>query len=276
MTIYAQTPELSAVYTLVGPDGTRAVINDTADTDYVGTFGAEGITGLDSADIRENAWPLVEADGGVHGNFWYGRRPITLTVDVVAPSANLRGNRIEKLKRATAALRGDGTLSWTTPNTGGPNQRLTFRRQQPFRVTGTWKKSCFVALVAADPRIYSTTLYTNTQTQADGFQSIYNQGDFNSPPSLKINGPGTNPTIWNGTQKITFQGLVLTAGQYIVVDLVQRTVVDQSGASRYGSIDFLNTQWWLLGPGPNQVKITWVSGNTGASTLVTSWRDAWA
>jgi hypothetical protein len=276
MTVYAQVPETSAVYTLTGPDGSRAVLNDTTDTDYVGTFNADGITGLDDAEIRENAWDLVEADGGVHGPFWLGRRPFTLTIDVTGATAQQRNARMEKVKRATNALRADGIMSWTTPNGGGPNQQISFRRQQPRRWSNVgFLKTCFLGLVAADPRIYSTTLNTNTQLQADGFQTWTNQGDYLSPPSLKINGPGTNPSVFNGTLGIIFNGLVLTAGQYVVVDLVQRTVVDQSGANRFGTVDFLNTAWWQLGPNNNSVKITWASGNTAASTLVGTWRDAW-
>lgn len=276
MTIYAQIPELSAVYTITGPDGTQAVLNDASDPSYVGTFGSDGITGLDDAEIRENAWDLVEADGGVHGPFWLGRRPITMAIDVLGVSAQDRNAKLEKLKRATNALRADGTLVWTTPNGLGPNQRLSFRRQQPRRITGAWLKTCFLSLVAADPRIYSTSIHTSTQVQADGNVSWDNQGDYYSPPSLKINGPGTNPTVtMGGTFPIVFNNLVLTAGQYVTVDLVQRTVVDQSGANRFGAVDFLNTAWWQLPPGGAAVKIQWVSGNTAASTLVGTWRDSW-
>lgn len=276
MTVYAQVPETSAVYTITGPDGSRAVLNDTTDTDYVGTFGGDGITGLDDAEIRENAWELVEADGGVHGPFWLGRRPFTLTIDVTGATPQQRNARMEKVKRATNALRADGIMSWTTPNGGGPNQQLSFRRQQPRRWTNVgFLKTCFLGLVSADPRIYSTTINTNTQLSTDGFQTWTNQGDYLSPPSLRINGPGTNPSVFNGTLGIVFNGLVLTAGQYVVVDLVQRTVVDQSGANRFGTVDFLNTAWWQLGPNTNSVKITWASGNTAASTLVGTWRDAW-
>lgn len=278
MTIYAQVPELSAVYTFVGPDGTRAVLNNAADADYVGTFSEDGeITGLDDAEIRENAEDLVEADGAVHGPFWLGRRMITCGIDVLSDTAQQRGARLEKLKRATAALRADGTLSWTTPYGGGGNQQVTFRRNQPRRITGKWKKSVFLALACADPRIYSTAIYSNTQLATNGNQVLTNQGDYFSPPSIRINGPGTNPTVTlNNTLSLVFNGLVLTAGQYVIVNLVQRTVVDQSGANRFDAVDWPNTWWWQLAPGDNNVKITWVSGNNASSTLVTTWRDAWA
>lgn len=275
MTVYSQVPELYAVYTLTGPDGTRAVINNTADADYVGTFGDDGISGLDSPEVRENAWDLVEADGGAHGNFWFGRRPVTLTLDVLGTTAADRNAKLEKIKRATNAMRGDGILSWTTPSTAGPNQQISYRRQQPLRIEGAWKKSVFLGLVAADPRIYSSTLHSLTINPGAGYSTVTNQGDFTSPASLKINGPGTNPTLTANGWPLVFQGLTLSAGEFITVDLMQRTVVKNDGTNQYGKVNFLSSAWWLLASGDNSVKIDWASGSTGASTLVVTWRDAW-
>lgn len=277
MTVYAQVPELSAVYTITGPDGTQAVINNSASANYVGTFSQDGLTGLDSAEIRENAWSLVEADGGVHGPFWLDRRPVTLSVEILGTSAADRNAKMQRFKLATGrALRADGVLSWTTPNGGGPNQQVSFRTQQPVRESGAWLKTGFVGLVCADPRIYSTTINTKTQVAADGNQTWTNQGDYPAPPSLRINGPGTNPTVTlNNALSIVFNNLVLTAGQYVVIDLVQRTITDQGGTNRFGAVDFLNTAWWMLPSGDSSVKIAWVSGNTAASTLVGTWRDTW-
>lgn len=278
MTIYAQVPELHAKYTIIGPDGTQAVLNDEADAAYVGTFSEDGeITGLDDAEVRENAWDLVEADGGVHGAFWLGRRPITLGIDVLASNPQQRGAKIERIKRATSALRADGTLRWTTPNTPAPDQQVTFRRNESRRITGKWRKTVYLSLMCADPRIYSTAINTHTQVEADGNETLTNEGDYFAPPSLRINGPGVNPTVTLGnTYPIKFDDLTLGAGQYVVVDLVQRTVLSGAGANRFDALDWNDTWFWQLAPGNNLVKIAWQSGNTGASTLVTTWRDAWA
>jgi len=69
--------EMGIKYELTGPDGTVAVFNDASDSKNVGTLTA--LTGLDSPEIRENAQDLVESDGGVHGAFYFGRRPVTMT-----------------------------------------------------------------------------------------------------------------------------------------------------------------------------------------------------
>ncbi len=273
---YSQVPELYATYVFTGPDGTRAVLNNSADADYVGTFSEDGITGLDSAEIRENAWDLVEADGGVHGNFWLGRRPVTAGIDVLGTTTVDRNTKMQKLKQATRALRADGILTWTTPNTGGAQQRITYRTQQPLRWTGAWKKTAFVALVCADARIYSNTISTSTINPGAGYSTLANNGDYNTPPSLKINGPGTNPTVTMNGFPLVFQNTVLSAGEFITIDLLQRTVTKSDGTNLYGRINFGASTWSLMGVGNNQVKIDWVSGSTGASTLVVTWRDAWA
>lgn len=134
--------------------GPRAVFNDSTDVDYVGMLGAES-SGLDSPDIREESTDKVEDDGGVHGPFYAGRRPVVLQGTIIASSATDRNNKVDKLRRASLALRRDGTLSWTQAD--GTNAYLTARRQQPLRVTKGYVKEFQLPLVAADPRIYGPT-----------------------------------------------------------------------------------------------------------------------
>jgi hypothetical protein len=107
---YPFAPENDATYRLVnGPH--VAVFNDKLDPDYVGTLSE--ITGLDSAEVRESFEDLVQADGGVHGDFYYGRRPIVLTGKSYGhPTVALRNYRLDKLLRASNAMRSDATLSW--------------------------------------------------------------------------------------------------------------------------------------------------------------------
>lgn len=272
-------PQSSAIYTVTGGDGSGevAVINDQASANYVGSFGEEGITGLDSPDIREAAWNLVEDDGGVHGNFFFGRRPITLNLEVLGTTTTLRNQRLQKLKVATRALRSDGLLQWTPD--GGVAQRINFRTQQSFRVSGGWKKDAFVGLVAADPLIYSEAQPVVTLT-AGVSSSIPNDGDFPAPAVIRINGPGTNPRFFNngtGITTVRFPTTTLAAGAWIDVDLKNHTAFDNLGASRYGEIEFSTATWQLFAPGLGAGwRISWASGNTGASTAVVTYRHAWA
>lgn len=113
MAYYPLATEFEAPYRLVGPDGAVAVFNDPTDPNYVGML--TEVTGLDSADVRESAADLVEADGGAHGAFYLGRRPITLTGRVFGHATVLeRATRMDRARRACLALRGDAMLSWKT------------------------------------------------------------------------------------------------------------------------------------------------------------------
>jgi hypothetical protein len=152
---------ISAQYTLTGPDGTRAVFNNMLDRDYVGML--TDVTGLDSPEVRESADDLVQMDGGLHGDFFFGRRPITLSGIILNPaSVDDRDRRFTKIARASSAMRADAQLSWLT--TAGEEQFVNVRRQQPLRVSGGWQKTFQIGLVASDPRIYSRAIKTDDVT----------------------------------------------------------------------------------------------------------------
>lgn len=139
-------------FTLIGPDGSRAVFNDDTDPDYVGLLNS--VSGLDSAEVRENFDDRVEADGGVHGNFWYGRRPVVLEGLIRHTTAADRNAKEQKLLRASNAMRGDAGLSWT-PDGSSIARRILLRRQQPVRISGAWNKQFMVPLVAENAAIES-------------------------------------------------------------------------------------------------------------------------
>lgn len=111
MAYYPFSPRNGDFYVLQGADGTRVSFNDVSDPDYVGMV--TEITGLDSPDVREAFTDLIGADGGSHGDFFFGRRPIALTGSTVSHSSQaIRDLRLSKLRRATNALRSDATLTW--------------------------------------------------------------------------------------------------------------------------------------------------------------------
>lgn len=144
--------QLSTKYTLTGPDGTIATFNDPTDANFVGYI--TELTGLDSSEVRENAELIAGADGAVHGEFWYGRRPITLAGEIPnVVSSEDRNKKLTKLMQSSNAMRLDAKLNWTPD--GGIPVEVRVRRQQALRVTGGWVKSFQLLVVSSDPRIYS-------------------------------------------------------------------------------------------------------------------------
>lgn len=291
----ATGPQFGVTFILVGPDGTRAVFNNTTDADYVGML--TDVTGLDNPEVRESADNIVEGDGGVHGSFYYGRRPITLEGMIVNPtSPTNRNQKMTQLMRACNAMRSDALLTWTP--TGGVQQAILVRKQQPLRISGTWQKTFQLSLVAADPRIYAYNPNTANVNAASvgtepgvGFDLAFdmffptgtvlgqlfvsNNGNAVTYPVLTVEGPVTNPSITNVTTGETIAlTYTLTAGESLVIDTLNHTVLLNNTTSRYGAVDFQNTQWWGLNPGTNELQFLSIASASPAQLVVT-WRDAW-
>jgi hypothetical protein len=290
-------PETGVAYRLENPNGGVAVFNDQVDPDYVGML--TEITGFDSPEVRENADDLVQMDGGIHGDFFYGRRPVTMTGMILNPqSAAERNARADKLSQATDAMRGDATLYWTP--SGGVERFLKLRRAQPLRIDGAWQKTFQVAMVAEDPRIYSaeehiadilssevgiTNVGRGYDKQYDidygppissDSETIDNAGTATMWPIFTLYGGLTNPVILNMT---TGEGIYLVYSlgvtETMVIDTLNRTIKLNGDTDRYGALDFARSGWSGLAPGPNDIRLAFDSSSGAGAKLRVSWRDAW-
>lgn len=279
MTYAPYSPQLAAKYTLTGPSGRKAVFNDPLDTDYVGMV--FDLSGLDSAEIRESADELVEADGGQHGNFYFGRRPITMGIRVFGHATiEERDTRIDKLRAITKeCMRADGVLSWQNVSSVLPNpfqsMQTWVRIQQPFRDAGGWVKELQLAMVSQYAPLFSQTLHTQTTT---GNTTIENKGDYPAYPILRFTGQspaGTiNPRATDGHGgDFRTTGLTLASGEIVEFDMLNHignfTAGARSGQSANRYIDFAATVWPSLVRGNNTFTLT----PNGSLTIL--WRDTW-
>lgn len=297
MTLLPTGPQYGIKYTLTGPDGTVVTFNDDSDPNNVGML--TEITGFDSPDVRENADDLVQMDGGIHGDFFYGRRPITMTGKITSFGGNTaqRNLLMTRLMQATNAMRNDAFLQWT-PDGSVSQQFIGLRRQQPLRITEGWIKQFQISMVAADPRIYSTVLHQQSVTSdtagaSGGFSLplsfnisfgpavvtgqtfVENQGNAETFPVYTITGPGTNPSVYNATTGKALSFIYsLGAGESLIVDTLNRTVLLNNSASRYSALDFASSTWGGLVPGINDVRLQFFSSGAGANIRV-DYRDAW-
>lgn len=270
----------SAIYTLTSPRGNSAVFNDEASPDFVGSLaGDDAVSGLDSPEVRQTLHDLVEADGSISSQVFHGPRPFTLQGFIKAPSISVRNDRETKLRQVVnECMRADGTLTWTPD--GGLSQRLNVRKNQPIRVRGGFVKEFLIAMVAADPRIYGSTLNTLTDTGTPLTLAVVNDGNGDSPPVLiRVTGPVTNPLVrrvqGSNDDALKFAGLVIAGGAFIDINMLNKTAVDNLGASVYSFVDFpANADWWELLPGSNTVTVEG-TGQTAASALRVDWRSVW-
>jgi hypothetical protein len=295
--------EVGIAYVLTGPDGTRAVVGNcdaaVADPDFVGYLDpANGITGLlDGAEVRETTSDIVGGDGGIHGPFWLGRRPGTVN-GVLLPNSDMPAVNLaeRKLKRATRALRADGTLTWT-PSGESLQRMLRYRRQQKPGITGRRPKAFQIALVSADPYVLSSSEaslvitpgaaagelgianpITNPITSplnVTAQQFVVNQGDAVTWPRVRIDGPITNPELLNQTSGLRVRIVyTLAAGEWLDVFFERGAILLGGTADRYSALDFSQSTWWQLLAGINDVRLLAAAYSAGAQATI-YWRHAW-
>lgn len=279
MPYYAYSPQMGCKYVLLGPNSARAAFNDPSDADYVGVLTEDGVTGLDSADVRESATELAGSDGGSHGDFYFGRRPITMTGIVTGhASAGARDARLAKLRRATNALRSDVLLMWHNNPTATTIPMQTWCRLQNRRITGAWNKSFQLGLVSEYAVLFSQALRSASGSPV----TVENQGDWAAFPVIRIDGASTNPTVTvdsldtdEANMVLYTKNLSLAAGEAVEVDTLNHTATFVAGARNGQSanrhIDFdLTVRWPALHYGNSTVTLG------GGGTLSLTWRDAWA
>lgn len=272
--IVASGPQFGVKYTLTGPDASRATFNDPTDMDYVGWL--SDISGLDSPELREAADDHIGDDGGIHGDFFHGRRPVVLEGMVDSRPTNADRNiRMTKLQRVTNALRKDLTMRWAPE--GGNEQILYMRRQQPLRITGGYNKSFQVALVSADYRIYGAAIREQYHAPNDSTVELENAGTTVTPPIFTIYGPATAMQVHNRKTGEYFNfasGYSISAGEYIVIDVANKSIVKNGTTDIYENLVFDTSTWWGIRPGVSNIEFL-ATGTTVATAMIVRWQDAW-
>lgn len=275
--------QLSAAYELVGPDTTRIVFGNSddaiADPNYVGWLSPdEGISGLDSPEVREHSQDISGAHGGLHFDFLHGRRPVTASI-VINPEQDIAAILAaeQKIKRATNAMSDDAVLSWT--NTGYPRRMLRLRRQQPPRIDGRLPKVAHIAMISADYRLLSATENASAEVNSGVDVGVTNAGDERASPRFVLKGPYASPVkirnLATGETIVMKSGYSLAAGQrlHVFLDGPYPIFVNENGDDRYDQIDFTATTWLSLQPGIQNVRAE--PAGTGAGRFQAFWHDAW-
>ena len=294
--------EVGATYTLTAADGITAVFNDPTSSAFVGYL--TDISGLDSAEIRENADLLTAADGAVHGPFYLGRRPITISGVIAASGAEDRNLAITRLQRAANALRADATLQWQT--TSGMPVELRLRQSEPVRITGLQPKQFMLGLVAADPRVYATESTASSMAGAaaatkkqypslkpnprvtdpwDAQLIIQTKGSSGTPASYQIRGPLQRQSstlgwqIYNATTNTLIESAPdtaanIAAGATVTINTDDATVTHSTEGNWYGLLNFTATEFTPLAAGTNDLRF-FGTATTSTTGYLAEWNDAW-
>ena len=270
MTYVPFIPEIGAAYTLLGPDGTTVTFNDSTDPNYGGIL--SDVTGLDSADVRESGDVLVATDGGWHGNFYYGRRPITITgvLPNIVDAAD-RATKLDRVRNATNAMRADAILSWQNTAVGSVPMQTWVRRQQPARFTGAWVKTFNILLVSQFAQLFSVALHTSATAAS---VVVENHGNSPAFPIISIHGAITaGVTVTNSTTGLVVQMLSTysqSAGDVLAIDVLNHTATKNGSTTVNSYIDFVNSTWPTVNKGLNTFSVS------GGPILSLAWRDTWS
>jgi hypothetical protein len=259
-----------------------------------GVYLDEPVGGLSMPPIRTSQGMYSGRDGGYVGAQFYGGRVISLTGRIFSQSALA----VENTRKAfEAAVSLPPPIILTIVTNGGSLYTLnTYVDSLDIPINRTVTEAPFsLTLIAPDPTIYdnsSTGLNTVVMnpvlgggitwpitwpiTWSAGTQpiTIINSGNVVIYPLITLTGAMTNPTILNVTtgQFFTITGLTTSAGDVLVIDLLNRSVILNGGSVL--SYVVLTSSWWPLIPGSNTIKFTTTnSSDTVTGTL--SWRSGY-
>ena len=261
-------------------------------------IGLTYVTGLDPVDIREdNVTKSAEHGSFIFAN-WLDERRIILEGDIAVSNPSLLEAQINLWRLAFNPRPTPIPMYFQLPSTGVRFVNcVPIRRSLPVdRLYQIGAAQWRAELAAEDPRIYGNAL--NNQDidavstlaigidlpidfpfgfggGASGSANAINAGSFDSPPTLRIDGPCTTPMVHNITAgKFVKFNITLATGEFLIVDHLRKTVMLGGTASRYSTMD-ANSAWWMLLPGTNSLQFVANGAQPGVTGVTVSWRDAW-
>lgn len=261
----------------------------------------KSVRGLaDSPDVDSGDQPLVARDGLAPGIDYLRGRSIVLLLDVTGTDITQFNAAMNALSSAFQAGQTERPLTFQINGVSGGNlARINCRTRKftPIPIAEEWitngsAAEIAIELFATDPLKYSDAVSTVTLSVAttlggftfpitfplsfgsggtSGLFSINNVGNAASAPFFRIYGPITNPVLRNETtgEQLSLN-LVIASGDYVDIDVKNRTVLLNGTANRY--FNLTSAQWWYLQPGVNQVRY---SATSGTSTVDMTYRSAW-
>lgn len=291
--------EVSIPYSLIGPDGSRAVFGQGAaarsDPDWVGYLTPGSGISI-SRSLRSAVDEFADYAGGIAGDAYPGVATIAMS-GILDPNATMATRQVlkAKLRAAARALRSDAQLrytpsgqperSWWLRQAADPDiaggQPWTFALQfvsgRAYALSPDEMSQAIVPGSAAGEIGISSPLTSpmSSPIGTTGQQTITPGGVLDTWPRFRITGPITNPKIVNNTLGLQVAFIrTLAAGD--VMDFypeLGRLLVN--GADAYSALDRPNSRLWQLRAGlPNDVRLLATAYSAGAS-LTVYWRNAW-
>lgn len=245
---------------------------------------------------RTNVIDREQSDGTFDGPTFQPGRVVALDGWVEAPSQTVLVTAMDQLAALLVAGSRTDVLIGAEVSL---SRQLTVRRDgetliDPVNMlTATFS----ILLYSSDPVKYSTTLnhvttglFTGSNGQTfprayprafgnlgnQGFATLHNAGNLNAYPVLTITNPSSplvNPRVRRVGDTQVGLALTIAAGDFLVIDTANQTVLLNGVASRYTSIT-ADSDFFACPPGDSQILFT-SDGGSGA-LLDIAWRDPYA
>lgn len=133
---------------------------------------------------------------------------------------------------------------------------VQFRAPDPRKYSIDLEKAVAFILAGEEKgRTYDLTYKRNYEgSQSNNTVNVFNRGDYNTYGILRFHGPVDDPsaTHLESGKSISFEGLRIVPGQYLDVDLMNKTVLMDSGVSMRSKMT-PDSQWFNFEPGNNKV-----------------------
>ncbi len=252
----------------------------------------DGLTGWGSTATTVTMTQKAAADGGFPSPSFKTPRVVSVSGGFTAPTNRLAAQAKSTLEKTIASM------PQLSVDEGLGFQSITFRQQDI--VTPTWQNELSVDYsfqgVSADSRKFGslTTKTTGLPSSTGGLTwpvtwpitwtgvtnsgviSIPNTGNTLAPVTLRITGPVIGPMVTHvgsGLSLVFSTSLSLGPGEYLDVDMDNRTVLAQGQQSRSGYVT--SRGWFSADPGPNQYAFQAQVFSPSAQLSVTVPSGAW-
>jgi hypothetical protein len=267
------------------------------------TFGAVDAQGVDWSLVSLTGWAATaptlaftqkpRQSGAWAGDSFSGPRTLALGGRIYAPSAQALRDAIDRLNAAVTL--GPSTLTVTE---AGVTRSVVVRQSDDVIVSwvmptiAEWS----IQVASADWRKFGLSMTGNTllpsttgglivpltvpfainAVTTTGQVSLTNAGNTDGPVTLRIDGPCTGPVITHvntGAQLAFSNSLTLGTGEYLLVDMENRTALANGQASRTSYIT--SRGWSSFKPGANTWAFTATQFNAASKLTVTAvpaWR----
>ena len=234
--------------------------------------------GFGSAGVEVVSWNRPGFHGIKTPRAFWRERIIRLVIGVRSSTSADYETRRRALEEAFDLPRNG--LTWLKFTTQGGLElqcqvQLNAPIQAPLRggevTIGTFR----IELIAQDPLFYAQTETEEDITFAAGTGVITNSGNAPVFPEVKIHGSVENPGIENEAagRTLSLTGITISAGHYYNIDMLEETVKDEVGTSKYSYINSDDFFW--LAKGNNTINLTGVEGGSGYKKATFTYRNGY-